>query len=143
MDYCKLTTELLEKTYLLGKLPSQKRIGDLLKGELFVLDFLIHNGDVSTPSEIAAALGVSTARIAVVLRVLERKGLLARQTDSSDHRKTNVTITDTGKEIISKRHDEMFKSVEFVLRELGETDAREYIRIVSRVVEISEKRSER
>jgi DNA-binding MarR family transcriptional regulator len=97
------------------------------KGEGFILAFL-SDGGVLIPSDLSAEMGVSSARIAVVLRSLESKGLVTRATDESDHRRVLVSITDAGRERAETAVAEGRSNVERAFREMGEPDTREFLR---------------
>lgn len=51
---------------------------------------------VVTAGDIAERLGVSTARVAALLKRLESKGLIARRRSEADARVTEVVLTDKG-----------------------------------------------
>ncbi|MDR0798105.1 MAG: MarR family transcriptional regulator, partial [Nitrososphaerota archaeon] len=136
VDYTALAVEFLGKTQLIMKDKLNKFIDEAVQGEGFVLQYIsLHNGCVF-PGEIGHAMSVSTARIATVLNSLEKKGLITRQIDASDRRKILVKITPEGKLLAAKNCRNAVDVLEkrFVL--LGERDAKEYVRIVGRLVEI-------
>lgn len=137
MDDTSLAAEMLKKTAAMMKTNVPKQMTAFLHGEMFILHFLSHQeGDV-LPSEISAAMNASTARVAMALKSLEGKGLIERRNDVSDRRKVKVSLTKHGKKVIFKQHEEMVKKMERILVELGEPDAREYLRIIGRMTEIS------
>lgn len=53
-------------------------------------------GTVVTAGDIAEKLGVTTARVAALLKRLESKGLIARRRSQADARVTEVVLTDEG-----------------------------------------------
>jgi DNA-binding MarR family transcriptional regulator len=137
MDNTSLAVEMLSKTAAMMRTNVPKQMTSFLHGEMFILHFLAHQeGDV-LPSEISAAMNASTARVAMALKTLEGKGLIERRGDESDRRKVKVSLTGQGKKIICEQHEEMVGKMEKILAELGEKDARDYLRIISRMTEIS------
>ena len=57
------------------------------------------NGNI-TPSEIGAALDIRSSNMASLLKDLAERGLIDRQADSQDKRKTLLSITASGLELI-------------------------------------------
>ncbi|MDR0818781.1 MAG: MarR family transcriptional regulator [Oscillospiraceae bacterium] len=108
------------------------------KGEKFILAFL-SDGGVLIPSELSAEMGVSSARVAVVLRNLEAKGLVTRETDKKDRRKVLVSITEAGRIKASSEITDAKCKIEQVFREMGEDNTREFIRTIELFLEISSK----
>ena len=136
MDYTALAAELLGSMQALHKARPQKHINDSLQGEAFVLRYIaLHSGEV-LPGEISSEMEVSSARIAAALNSLESKGLITRQIDLSDRRKILVGITPEGKALAEQQEQSVVEGAAKMLAQLGEYDAREYIRIMGRLAEI-------
>ena len=109
------------------------------KGDIFFLDFLEKQDGAVLPSEISTAMKLSAARVAMVLRVLEGKGWIERNTDPADRRKVLVTITPKGRETIKELRKKAFENTEKLIEAVGEEDIKEYIRIVDRIIKAAEK----
>ncbi len=138
MDYSELAAEVMLKTG--GMMKSSfwpKKANTFLHGEMFILNFLVNLQADSMPSELAAAMNTSTARVAMALKSLESKGLIRRRIDEEDRRKVIVSITEEGSRMVLAERQEMRDRMVSILNELGEKDAREYIRIVERITDIS------
>ncbi|MCL2288376.1 MAG: MarR family transcriptional regulator [Candidatus Bathyarchaeota archaeon] len=136
VDYSALAVEFLDKTQLLIKDRLNKPIDEAVHGEGFVLQYIsLHNGYVF-PGEIGNAMCVSTARIATVLNSLEKKGLITREIDTSDRRKILVKITPEGKLLAEKNYRNAVDVIVKRFTLLGEHDAKEYVRLTGRLVEI-------
>jgi DNA-binding MarR family transcriptional regulator len=110
---------------------------DGIFGEKFVLRYLDEKSG-ALPGEISDAIGITTARVAATLNSLESKGLVTREIDKEDRRKIIVTITPKGKEVSSLQNKEHIDHFARVFERLGEADAREYVRLITRVTEINE-----
>ena len=82
-------------------------------------------------------MNTSTARVAMALKSLETKGFIRRRIDKDDRRKVIVSITEEGRRLVLSERREMRDRMARILRELGEEDTREYIRIIERITEIS------
>lgn len=80
-------------------------------------------------------MGVSSARIAALLKHLEQKGWISRSADEHDERRVNVLLTDAGRELINSRRREAIERVSAALREIGEEDAREYVRLQQKMLD--------
>jgi DNA-binding MarR family transcriptional regulator len=138
MDYSELASEVMTKTGRMMKSSFwPKKANAFLHGEMFILNYLINLQADALPSEIAAAMNTSTARVAMALKSLESKGLIQRRIDRDDRRKVIVSITEEGNKLVLSDRQEMRDRMFAILRELGEKDAREYVRIVERITEIS------
>ena len=105
-----------------------------MKGENLLMHNLVEHGGESTPSDIASELGISTPRVAAMLRSLELKKLVKRSASSEDKRKISVRITPKGEEWAGFANDEMLKLLNDFLDRVGENDAREFLRIMNKML---------
>lgn len=78
------------------------RGGNVALSEASVLARLDRYGEDS-PGSLSALDGVRPQAMAVTLAALEQRGLIKRQQDPEDGRRTVVTITDTGHQVVSDR----------------------------------------
>lgn len=62
---------------------------------------IYHNQNVSQ-KDIAAAMDVSPATIAVSLKKLEKGGYIKRETDTGDNRLNQITITEKGNRVVEQ-----------------------------------------
>jgi len=139
MDYEKIAVQLVQALEMLPRSAPQNIIREFSKGEAFLLNFIYKQGGTARPGEMSEALGTSTARIAAAINNMERKGLVRRETDSNDRRRTLVHLTDAGNDFISSCRNHLLEHVKNVMRELGEKDTREFLRISAKIAEISKK----
>ena len=111
----------------------------MLKGEKAILCFLNNaSGDV-TAGELSKELGVSTARIAAALNVLEQKGLITRKSDAIDKRKVYVQLTAPGQQSFLESQEAIVKLLTKVVDELGKEKIKEHIMIIAKIKRIIEK----
>ena len=103
------------------------------RGENFVLRFLSNSDSAVLPSELSTALHSSPARISAILRTLEKKGEIARETDKANRRNTLVTVTETGKKRAKDDMQMVYDRMAEIFTEMGETDTREFIRLTRKV----------
>lgn len=94
------------------------------------------------PSDLSEQSHASTARIAVVLNTLEKKGLISRAIDPTDRRRILVSLTNVGQEYVAVVRTQLREDMKHLLEELGEQDAREYLRITKRILQISQEEFE-
>ncbi len=142
MDYRELASELLNNLHALHKVRPQRNTSEVLRGEEFVLNYLSRCDDV-LPGEIGDEMNVSSARIAQTLNSLEKKGFITRRIDVNDRRKILVSITPAGKELAVKSQAAMIESIAETLEMLGETDAKEYVRIMNKLATQTQAKNQR
>lgn len=131
-----LAKEFLEEFYRLGRLTQSKMISHSMKGEAFMLLYLLQKGEGATPGELGRALKSSTARVAAALNSLERKGQVTRTTDEKDRRKVLVELTEEGRKKAEECRRVPEQMVSRVMKQLGEEDARNMLHILKRINEI-------
>jgi Transcriptional regulators len=142
MDYSELASELMQKMYKMRQTRTNKQIDESMQGERFVLQFIASHTDYVLPSEISNTMGISSARIAAALNSMEQKGLITRQIDSNDRRQILVGLTPEGKALANEQHQKTMEALTNTLRQLGEHDAREYVRIIGRLAEFASQNNE-
>lgn len=118
-------------------------LGEILnefnRGEIGVLGYLAFEKDEATAGELSKNLNVTTARVARILNSLETKGYIKRTEDNQDKRKTLVVITQNGESLAKKAKKEVIDKITKVINEIGEEEAKEYIRITLKIREILNK----
>lgn len=118
-------------------------LGEILnefnRGEIGVLGYLAFEKDEATAGELSEKLNVTTARIASILNSLEAKDYIKRTEDNKDKRKTLVVVTKKGKALAKKAKKEVIDKITKVINEIGEEEAKEYIRITLKIREILNK----
>lgn len=103
---------------------------DLLqKGSCFVLAYLKQSNEDVIAGDLAKELKVSTARIAVLLKKMEKNGLLTRYNSPCDARKTVVKITPKGTAYATQERERLLSKVELLIEKVGKHDLDELIRI--------------
>lgn len=138
MDYTELANEFIQTIQMFKKLgPPQKRIVESMRGELFALQSIARRGGDVLPGEICEEMDVSSARVAATLNSLENKGLITREIDKSDRRQILVRLTKKGQEMADTHMQDMLEDTAMLLKQLGEHDAKEFIRIIGRLAEIA------
>ena len=94
--------KLVRATDSLGaRLVGREAFGDLTPRQFGVLESLYHVGPMR-PGEISAKLLKSGGNITLVVDNLEERGLVRRQRDSDDRRAVVVSLTEKGRDRISR-----------------------------------------
>lgn len=94
---------------------------DLTRGQFAVLEVLYHKGAMPI-GRAADRILTTSGNIPVIIRNLEKRGLLTKSQDQYDKRKWNLVLTDEGRNLIAvvypqneeiiKRHMTMFSTDE-------------------------------
>lgn len=113
-----------------------------LRGEVFLLGFLQNAGGLARPSEMRQAMGTSSARISAALGALVQKGYVTRDVDADDHRRTLVRLTPEGDDYAAAALAHVHQTIRSTLEALGHDDAQEYIRILRRILTITQQEGE-
>ncbi|MCL1901232.1 MAG: MarR family winged helix-turn-helix transcriptional regulator [Firmicutes bacterium] len=135
MDYKELAKELLNCMPPPGRARFKRESGEL-KSEIIMLMHIKRCGEV-LPKEISGVMGVSTARVATALSELEENGYVTREIDCNDRRRIIVKLTSKGEGILQDHTDKVLDKIAAFLIELGEHDAKEYVRIMGRIAQIN------
>ena len=111
------------------------KIDESQKGVSCVLVYLQEADHEVIAGDLAKELNVSTARIAALLRKMEKNGLIVRSRSSEDARQTVVEITQTGNAYVDKMKEQMLMKMELLLEKVGKEDLEEFIRISCKIKE--------
>ena len=133
MDYSALANELLSVRANLLQVPASQQLSHMVKGEMFVLNYLITHKSIVHPKELSEKMAVTTARIASLLNHMEGKRLIWRYTDPEDSRQVVVVLTDEGNKAIQSVRAKVISYVSAMLEDLGPEDAEAYIRIQKKI----------
>lgn len=98
---------------------SLKKMDKTSEGLGAVLRFLGRKDEPVTAGEIAQAMQVSTARIAVILKKLEAKGLIIRQPGQKDARTTVVSLSEEGQASVDEMKNEVYRLLGSLIDQLG------------------------
>ena len=76
MNYAALANELLGVRANLLQVPASQQLSQMMKGEMFVLNYLLTHEAIIHPKELSEKMAVTTARIASLLNHMEEKQLI-------------------------------------------------------------------
>lgn len=105
---------------------------------LMMLSMMKARDEIARPGMLAACSHATPGAVSQTLKSLEEKGLIMRRRGEGDSRSVTISLTDAGHELEKegrRLHDERFMHM---LEFLGEDDAREFVRIVNRMLEFEE-----
>ncbi len=133
MDYTALANELLDARSRLLQVPASQQLSRMLKGEMFVLNYLATNQELVHPKDLSKQMSVSTARIASLLNHMEEKNFIRREPDPEDNRQVYVVLTEEGHAAIQTIKPMVISYIAAMLEKLGPEDAETYIRIQKKI----------
>lgn len=136
MNYHEAAEELIRTQLMYSK--QLCKIADIIasRGEDLALLLLHARNDAVYAGEFTTALGLTTGRVANLLKQLERKGYITRKPDPEDRRKIRISLTETG---ISRAHEAyecMLKDYIWLMEGLGEQDSQQLIRVLKQGAEL-------
>lgn len=134
--YSSLARELLEALDHKKKRPPHGDMSASMRGEMAVMCMLANEEKPVTAGSISSTLHMTTSRIAAVLGSLQKKKLIERICDEKDKRRVLVTLTDEGMDFCKKRKQHIIDDMSYMLSQLGEEDARQFVRLMKRVHDI-------
>jgi DNA-binding MarR family transcriptional regulator len=106
------------------------------KGGMFMLNILLESDGDKSAGEIAAEMGISSARVAAVLGQLEAKDFISRRIDAEDRRKVYVRLTDAGRSHIEGFRAEMKGMLLRAFKRMGKRDTEEFQRLMKKFYDI-------
>lgn len=111
------------------------KLEPIQRGGGFVLAYLTQSKSEVNAGDLAKELNVSTARIAAILKAMEKDGLITRHGSSEDARRTIVELTPAGTTRAAEIREEVLSRVEMLLNKVEKRDLEEFIRISQEINE--------
>lgn len=96
-----------------------KFVDDANAGMGAVMRLLYLSEGVVTAGTISEFMGVSTARVAVLLKKMEARGLIEKKSDALDARVTLVTLTEAGRRIVLDIESDVRRKMSRLIDEIG------------------------
>lgn len=110
-----------------------ERVDNKRRGIFVLLKALSKSEKEVCAGDISKAFKVSTARVAIILKKLVKRGLIETTTSKEDKRKVIVKITELGKSEVEKGENEMINIMKTLIREVGEEEMNEFLRISTKI----------
>ncbi len=101
-----------------------------------ILKYLSRKNERATAGEISKALGVSTARVAVLLKKMVAKGLLEKKSDPADGRLVVVCLSQQGKDAAEQLRREICGLLGSLIDEIGLERMLEFAAVSNEIHEI-------
>lgn len=99
---------------------------------------LCESGEPVTVSQLKEQLHVTPSAVTNLLRMLENKDLIRRQTDAGNRRKTFVYLTEEGTRVFQEEAEFACGFSARVYREMGDSDSAQAIVLLEKLVNIME-----
>lgn len=136
--YC-LAEKFLETRRSFPYVKFDKAIKKKTNNDICILSYLYTHGKEAYPKELSREFMVSTARMAVLLNGLEKKGYISRNTDKNDSRRTVIKLMPRGEEFFMEENEKTLALIESFFKELGEKDASEFVRLYEKLMQFAAK----
>ncbi len=120
--------------------PSQlfQSIDSSTAGMRAILLYLCDTDRIVTAGMVSDYMHVSTARVAVLLKKMEAKGLLERGRDPKDARKVMVRLSAQGRELAARIHGHINERIEAMIDQIGMERMLEFAAIANEIHSIFE-----
>ncbi len=103
-----------------------------------VLGFLASSKREVTAGEISEYMGVSTARVAVLLKKMSEKGLIEKHADPKDARRVMVSITDEGMHLLIDKRKEILLYAGAIIERFGKDKIEDFVSACKEIKSIVE-----
>ncbi len=113
-----------------------------LKGENMLLAILNNSGGECSLSTITKNFGFTAARLSAIIKSLEAKGYVERCQNEKDRRKSTVALTSEGTMQFLHYRQEAIGNALVIIEQLGEKDVCEFLRIIRRISDITNRQQE-
>lgn len=124
---------MLEKVERVHPVHVFKRVDETQAGIGAVLRLLEKSSEIVTAGKISEELNISTARVAVLLKKMEAKGLIKKERSADDARITVVKLTSLGTRTVTKMRDDIYQQMGRVIDEVGKERLLEFIEIAGEI----------
>ncbi len=94
-----------------------------------VLHLLFEAKSTMTAGQISERMGISTARVAVLLKKMDTKNLIIKEKDGSDARITVVRLSESGTKLAAELHDNIHQRIGQVIDKVGMERMLEFVAI--------------
>ncbi len=142
MDREILASEILKTFETINTENILNRLKLSFKGENAVLMLLNEYGGKSTPGKLCERIDFTAARLSAIIKSLENKGFVERICNQDDKRSSIIALTASGYEHFIRLRAEIICNALTIIEQLGEDDVKEFLRIVGRLIDISNTDSE-
>lgn len=118
---------------------SMRRMDKSLVGIGGMLRYLAQVNEPVTAGQISKGIHVSTARVAVMLKKMEAKGLIVRERDAKDARITMVRLSEQGSAVAEKMRVETYAQIGQLIDCIGMARMMEFIDVAKEILALLKK----
>ena len=104
--------------------------------EMGVLIYVQKENEAVTPLMISNFFQVTKPSVTAMINELVKKKYLVKTPSDTDKRSYAVSVTDMGKELVDSTHNEYFKSVELLKKQLGQDDFESFLKLIQKANKI-------
>ena len=115
-----------------------RNMDDTRAGIGCLMNLLCQTDVPMSAGELSDAMQVSTARIAVLLKKVDAKGLIVRQASPTDARKVMISASEKGRERHAQIFGEMLSFMARVIERCGKDDFEQFIVLSERLRDAAE-----
>lgn len=115
-----------------------KNVSDMDTGMTFVLIFLSENSGDVYASTISENMNISRARVTVLLKKMESKGLIEKNVSNLDARIEVIKTTEYGKEQSNLLKEKALSNIIKVIDEVGFNELNQFLSTAGRIKDILE-----
>lgn len=98
--------------------------------EMGALIFVQKQSEGVTPLMISSFFQIAKPSVTSMVNELVAKGYLTKVPNDKDRRSYTVSITDNGRELVSRAHSEYFKGIELLRKRMGKKDFESFIDLI-------------
>lgn len=120
----------LTKTLMVRRLADE----DAHLGQAFSL-LVISRREGMTQADLAGALGIARPTVTIMLKKMERAGLIERRADEHDQRYSRIYLTAQGRELQGRLHEVHEGIVRDIVAPLSDDDQRELERLLGLLID--------
>lgn len=129
--------DLMARLQRVMKVASADQFGGLTATQAFILRYLDRQG-VAKASDLSKEVGLSPGAVTQVCDELVKSQMIERTRSDLDRRVVHIAISDEGRMALEKIRASRTGRMYEIVQLLGQPDADEFIRIMTRVVDIVE-----
>lgn len=98
-----------------------------------MLKYLSDVGRPVSAGEISEFMGVSTARVSVLLRKMQEKNFIVRKNCSDDARRLMISLSENGRAECKRRFEKMLSTFSRIIDVVGEERMEEFISVAKEI----------
>lgn len=136
MSYNDYAETYLKQRYYIRGLVLDSEISRVITGEKFVINYLSLHDSPVFPKELCENMKTSTARIAAILRHLEKEKLVSVSGDPTDGRRHSIRLNEDGMKVAASIKASVIGNLSKIFEKLGKEDTEEYLRITQKIINI-------